>query len=139
MICFNVVQVQTEGASAPARQSELHFDLQGRKAKVALLAVDKAIYALHANNKLTSNKVKATPHVPPHGNRSKILKVQKSVHLSKTYNRCQLICTGLAAVVPAYNLWAEKRSRIVNLTFSHLHFNFHLRARIHANRSAPSL
>lgn len=44
----------------------LEFDLHGQKSKVALLVVDKAIYALHANNKLTSKKVKAEPYFPSH-------------------------------------------------------------------------
>lgn len=35
----------------------LEFDLHGQKSKVALLAVDKAIYALHADNKLTTKQV----------------------------------------------------------------------------------
>lgn len=58
--CEINVKVTTEGASKPGRQSVLEFDLHGQKSKVALLAVDKAIYALHANNKLTSKKVFST-------------------------------------------------------------------------------
>uniref|UniRef100_A0A671UDF2 Complement C4B (Chido/Rodgers blood group) n=1 Tax=Sparus aurata TaxID=8175 RepID=A0A671UDF2_SPAAU len=44
-------------SSKPKERSVLHFDLNGQKAKVALLAVDKAIYALHADNKLTGKQV----------------------------------------------------------------------------------
>ena len=41
----------------PGKQSALEFDLHGQKATVALLAVDKAIYALNADNKLTAKQV----------------------------------------------------------------------------------
>lgn len=41
----------------PGRQSALELDLYGGRAKVALLAVDKAFYALKADNKLTSKQV----------------------------------------------------------------------------------
>lgn len=54
----------TKGTPKPGKLSELEFDLHGQKSKVALLAVDKAIYALHANNKLTGKKVKAELHFP---------------------------------------------------------------------------
>lgn len=49
----------TKGTPKPGKPSQLEFDLHGQKSKVALLAVDKAIYALHANNRLTGKKVKA--------------------------------------------------------------------------------
>lgn len=35
----------------------LNFDLHGQRAKVALLAVDKAFYALNTDNKLTAKQV----------------------------------------------------------------------------------
>lgn len=54
----------TKGAAQPGKPTALEFDLHGQKSKVALLAVDKAIYALHANNKLTGKKVKAAFHFP---------------------------------------------------------------------------
>ncbi|XP_071372165.1 complement C4-B [Centroberyx affinis] len=41
----------------PGKQAVLEFNLHGQKAKVALLAVDKAIYALNAHNKLTAKQV----------------------------------------------------------------------------------
>uniref|UniRef100_UPI003AB09B23 complement C4-B n=1 Tax=Centroberyx gerrardi TaxID=166262 RepID=UPI003AB09B23 len=41
----------------PGKQAVLQFNLHGQKAKVALLAVDKAIYALNAHNKLTAKQV----------------------------------------------------------------------------------
>lgn len=56
----------TKGTPTPGKLSELQFDLDGQKSKVALLAVDKAIYALHANNKLTGKKVKAELPFPYH-------------------------------------------------------------------------
>ncbi|XP_073341162.1 complement C4-B [Pagrus major] len=55
--CEINVKVQQKGSSAPRKKSVLHFDLHGQKARVALLAVDKAIYALHADNKLTAKQV----------------------------------------------------------------------------------
>uniref|UniRef100_A0A671UDA8 Complement C4B (Chido/Rodgers blood group) n=1 Tax=Sparus aurata TaxID=8175 RepID=A0A671UDA8_SPAAU len=55
--CKINVKVQQRGSSKPKERSVLHFDLNGQKAKVALLAVDKAIYALHADNKLTGKQV----------------------------------------------------------------------------------
>lgn len=39
--------------------ADLEFDLHGQTARVALLAVDKAIYALKADNKLTAQQVVA--------------------------------------------------------------------------------
>uniref|UniRef100_A0A7N6AJJ2 Complement 4B (Chido blood group) n=1 Tax=Anabas testudineus TaxID=64144 RepID=A0A7N6AJJ2_ANATE len=41
-------------------QAKLEFDLNGQTASVALLAVDKAFYALKADNKLTANQVFST-------------------------------------------------------------------------------
>ncbi|KAM4600956.1 complement C4-B [Polymixia lowei] len=41
----------------PGNKAELTFDLDGQRAKVALLVVDKAIYALNARNKLTATQV----------------------------------------------------------------------------------
>uniref|UniRef100_A0A665VDN5 Complement 4B (Chido blood group) n=1 Tax=Echeneis naucrates TaxID=173247 RepID=A0A665VDN5_ECHNA len=41
----------------PGTQTELQFDLDGQRAQVALLAVDKAFYALKADNKLTDKQV----------------------------------------------------------------------------------
>lgn len=41
----------------PGKGAMLEFDLHGEKAKVALLAVDKAFYALKADNKLTAKQV----------------------------------------------------------------------------------
>lgn len=40
----------------------LEFDLHGKKSKVALLAIDKAFYALHADNKLTAKQVTIHGH-----------------------------------------------------------------------------
>ncbi|XP_054476945.1 complement C4-B isoform X2 [Anoplopoma fimbria] len=55
--CEIKVKVEQKGSSIPGKQSELEFDLYGQKARVALLAVDKAIYALNADNKLTAKQV----------------------------------------------------------------------------------
>lgn len=41
----------------PSSQSVVEFDLDGQKSKVALLAVDKAFYGLHADNRLTPKEV----------------------------------------------------------------------------------
>uniref|UniRef100_A0A8C7KII4 Anaphylatoxin-like domain-containing protein n=1 Tax=Oncorhynchus kisutch TaxID=8019 RepID=A0A8C7KII4_ONCKI len=41
----------------PGNTAKLEIDLNGQRAKVALLAVDKAIYALNAHNKLTPKQV----------------------------------------------------------------------------------
>ncbi|XP_076594325.1 complement C4-B [Chaetodon auriga] len=58
--CEINVKVERKGPFAPGRQSELQFDFHGQKARVALLAVDKAFYALHADNKLTAKQVFST-------------------------------------------------------------------------------
>nr|XP_046255837.1 complement C4-B [Scatophagus argus] len=55
--CEINVKVEQKGPFKPGKQSVLEFDLHGQKARVALLAVDKAIYALHADNKLTTKQV----------------------------------------------------------------------------------
>lgn len=47
----------------PGKHSVLDFDLHGQKSRVALLAVDKAFYALHADNKLTAKQVRLS-HTP---------------------------------------------------------------------------
>ncbi|KAJ8290147.1 hypothetical protein GJAV_G00009260, partial [Gymnothorax javanicus] len=46
-----------EGMHHPGTKAELNIDLHGQRAKVALLAVDKAIYALNIHNKLTPKQV----------------------------------------------------------------------------------
>uniref|UniRef100_A0A4W6D2S1 Complement C4B (Chido/Rodgers blood group) n=1 Tax=Lates calcarifer TaxID=8187 RepID=A0A4W6D2S1_LATCA len=51
------IKVERKGPFKPGRQSVLEFNLHGQRAKVALLAVDKAIYALNADNKLTGKQV----------------------------------------------------------------------------------
>ncbi|XP_074539999.1 complement C4-B [Halichoeres trimaculatus] len=55
--CEIQVEVKTEGQAKPTTQTKVHFKLNNRNAKVAMLAVDKAIYALKANNKLTAKQV----------------------------------------------------------------------------------
>ncbi|XP_050931841.1 complement C4-B [Lates calcarifer] len=55
--CEIKVEVERKGPFKPGRQSVLEFNLHGQRAKVALLAVDKAIYALNADNKLTGKQV----------------------------------------------------------------------------------
>ncbi|XP_041797665.1 complement C4-B [Chelmon rostratus] len=58
--CEINVKVEQKGPFLPGRQSELQVDLHGQKARVALLAVDKAFYGLHADNKLTAKQVFST-------------------------------------------------------------------------------
>ncbi|XP_033496481.2 complement C4-B [Epinephelus lanceolatus] len=58
--CAIKVKVESRGPFEPGRRSELDFDLHGQRARVALLAVDKAIYALNADNKLTGKQVFST-------------------------------------------------------------------------------
>ncbi|XP_042345143.1 complement C4-B [Plectropomus leopardus] len=58
--CEIKVKVEQKGPFIPGRQSKLEIDLHGQKARVALLAVDKAIYALNADNKLTAKQVFST-------------------------------------------------------------------------------
>ncbi|KAM9724101.1 complement C4-B isoform 1-T1 [Menidia menidia] len=58
--CEITVKVKQEGSSEPGKISALHFDLHGQRAKVALLAVDKAFYALNYANKLTAKQVFST-------------------------------------------------------------------------------
>ncbi|XP_023820303.1 LOW QUALITY PROTEIN: complement C4 [Oryzias latipes] len=58
--CEIDVKVQTEQQTMPGTITYLDFDLHGQTAQVALLSVDKAIYALNADNKLTAQQVFAT-------------------------------------------------------------------------------
>ncbi|XP_030606150.1 complement C4-B-like [Archocentrus centrarchus] len=58
--CELNVKVQLKGPFEPKANSKIEFDLQGHRAKVALLAVDKAFYALNADNKLTAKQVFST-------------------------------------------------------------------------------
>ncbi|XP_051262420.1 complement C4 [Dicentrarchus labrax] len=55
--CEINVKVEQKAAFVPGKSAELRFDLHGQNARVALLAVDKAIYALKADNKLTAKQV----------------------------------------------------------------------------------
>ncbi|KAI3360945.1 hypothetical protein L3Q82_013149, partial [Scortum barcoo] len=55
--CEIKVKVETKGPFQPGKLSTLEFDLHGQRAQVALLAVDKAFYGLHADNKLTAKQV----------------------------------------------------------------------------------
>ncbi|XP_034466750.1 complement C4-B isoform X1 [Hippoglossus hippoglossus] len=55
--CEIKVKVTQKGSSVPGKQSTLEFDLHGQRARVALLAVDKAFYALNADNRLTAKQV----------------------------------------------------------------------------------
>uniref|UniRef100_A0A4W5PZ17 Complement C4B (Chido/Rodgers blood group) n=1 Tax=Hucho hucho TaxID=62062 RepID=A0A4W5PZ17_9TELE len=54
-VCEGTVESKDE--YLPGNTAKLKIDLNGQKAKVALLAVDKAIYALNAHNKLTPKQV----------------------------------------------------------------------------------
>ncbi|XP_028280659.1 complement C4-B isoform X2 [Parambassis ranga] len=55
--CEIKVKVEKKGPFMPGKHSVLEFDLQDQRAKVALLAVDKAFYALNADNKLTPKEM----------------------------------------------------------------------------------
>uniref|UniRef100_A0A8K9X7Y9 Complement 4B (Chido blood group) n=1 Tax=Oncorhynchus mykiss TaxID=8022 RepID=A0A8K9X7Y9_ONCMY len=54
---FIYYMVKSKDEYLPGNTAKLEIDLNGQKAKVALLAVDKAIYALNAQNKLTPKQV----------------------------------------------------------------------------------
>uniref|UniRef100_A0A674EAD5 Complement C4B (Chido/Rodgers blood group) n=1 Tax=Salmo trutta TaxID=8032 RepID=A0A674EAD5_SALTR len=54
---FIYYMVKSKYEYLPGNTAKLEIDLNGQKAKVALLAVDKAIYALNAHNKLTPKQV----------------------------------------------------------------------------------
>uniref|UniRef100_A0A4W5PPX6 Complement C4B (Chido/Rodgers blood group) n=1 Tax=Hucho hucho TaxID=62062 RepID=A0A4W5PPX6_9TELE len=61
-VCEGTVEVKSHSNMSkdeylPGNTAKLKIDLNGQKAKVALLAVDKAIYALNAHNKLTPKQV----------------------------------------------------------------------------------
>uniref|UniRef100_A0A673XW19 Complement C4B (Chido/Rodgers blood group) n=1 Tax=Salmo trutta TaxID=8032 RepID=A0A673XW19_SALTR len=56
-VCEGTVEVKSKYEYLPGNTAKLEIDLNGQKAKVALLAVDKAIYALNAHNKLTPKQV----------------------------------------------------------------------------------
>ncbi|XP_078027937.1 complement C4-B-like [Epinephelus lanceolatus] len=58
--CEIKVKVEEKEPFVPGRKTKLEFDLHGQRARVALLAVDKAIYALNADNKLTAKEVFST-------------------------------------------------------------------------------
>ncbi|KAK2844441.1 hypothetical protein Q5P01_011100 [Channa striata] len=58
--CGINVKVDHKGTHEPGRQATLTFNLHGQRARVALLAVDKAFYALKADNKLTAKQVFST-------------------------------------------------------------------------------
>ncbi|CAK6960493.1 complement C4-B isoform X1 [Scomber scombrus] len=55
--CEITVKVDPKAPFTPGKGATLEFDLHGESAKVALLAVDKAFYALKADNKLTAKQV----------------------------------------------------------------------------------
>ena len=55
--CLYFIQVTQKGSSVPGQPTTLDINLHGQRARVALLAVDKAFYALNANNKLTAKQV----------------------------------------------------------------------------------
>uniref|UniRef100_A0A4W5PQ34 Complement C4B (Chido/Rodgers blood group) n=1 Tax=Hucho hucho TaxID=62062 RepID=A0A4W5PQ34_9TELE len=56
-VCEGTVEIKSKDEYLPGNTAKLKIDLNGQKAKVALLAVDKAIYALNAHNKLTPKQV----------------------------------------------------------------------------------
>ncbi|KAM6995331.1 LOW QUALITY PROTEIN: complement C4-B [Tautogolabrus adspersus] len=58
--CEIKVEVKLTGPFKPRQKAKIEFDLHGQKARVALLAVDKAIYALKTDNRLTAQQVFST-------------------------------------------------------------------------------
>ncbi|MED6273340.1 hypothetical protein CHARACLAT_005378, partial [Characodon lateralis] len=58
--CKLKVTVTHKGQPTPGKPTELEIDLHKQKAKVALLAVDKAFYGLKADNKLTAKQIFST-------------------------------------------------------------------------------
>ncbi|KAJ8288044.1 hypothetical protein COCON_G00007030 [Conger conger] len=56
-VCEGKISLSSKKMHRPGLKAELDIDLHGQKAKVALLAVDKAIYALNVHNKLTPKQV----------------------------------------------------------------------------------
>ncbi|KAK5892501.1 hypothetical protein CesoFtcFv8_012872 [Champsocephalus esox] len=65
--CQIKAKVETKGPFEPGKQSVLEIDLHGQRAKVALLAVDKAFYGLNADNKLTAKQVFSSMQSFDHG------------------------------------------------------------------------
>ncbi|KAM8870828.1 complement C4-B isoform 2-T3 [Spinachia spinachia] len=55
--CDMKIKMEATGSFRPGGSAAIEFDLYGQKATLALLAVDKAIYALNADNKLTAQQV----------------------------------------------------------------------------------
>ncbi|XP_072572161.1 complement C4-B [Paramormyrops kingsleyae] len=56
-VCEGKISLTSKSQYTPGSKANLDIELEGQKAKVALLAVDKAIYALNAQNKLTAKQV----------------------------------------------------------------------------------
>ncbi|XP_037309175.2 complement C4-B isoform X2 [Pungitius pungitius] len=56
-VCEMKVKVEGKSSYEPGNKARIEVDLYGQKATAALLAVDKAIYALNADNKLTAKQV----------------------------------------------------------------------------------
>uniref|UniRef100_A0AAX7UU10 Anaphylatoxin-like domain-containing protein n=1 Tax=Astatotilapia calliptera TaxID=8154 RepID=A0AAX7UU10_ASTCA len=100
--CELNVKVQPKGPFAPKTQSKIDFDLHGNRAKVALLAVDKAFYALNADNKLTPKQVFST---------------MNSYDLGCSYgggpdSASVLLDAGLAAVSNDLSVWRKGKRKI---------------------------
>ncbi|KAL4646806.1 complement C4-like [Arapaima gigas] len=56
-VCKGKLLLSSRKEERPGRLVDLDIDLEGQRAKVALLAVDKAIYGLNFRNKLTPKQV----------------------------------------------------------------------------------
>uniref|UniRef100_A0A669E1D4 Complement C4B (Chido/Rodgers blood group) n=1 Tax=Oreochromis niloticus TaxID=8128 RepID=A0A669E1D4_ORENI len=100
--CELNVKVEPKGPFAPNTRSKIDFDLHGNRAKVALLAVDKAFYALNADNKLTPKQVFST---------------MKSYDLGCSYgggpdSASVLLDAGLAAVSNDLSVWRRRKRKI---------------------------
>ena len=58
MVVYRIqISSPTPGPYLPGSLAKVTIDLEGQKGKVALMAVDKAIYALNVQNKLTAKQV----------------------------------------------------------------------------------
>lgn len=76
----------------PAAQSVVLFDLHGQKSSVALLAVDKAFYGLHSDNRLTPKQVSTSPAVV------------SRVFCTTQSNQTAVICTQAFSTMQSYDL-----------------------------------
>lgn len=80
----------------PATQSVVEFDLRGQKSNVALLAVDKAFYGLHSDNRLTPKQVNTSPTFGSHVRSAQ----QSQTKLLSPAHRPFLPCSRMTSAAP---------------------------------------